>query len=75
VGDRKGMEDEKERESVSNPRDVPSNSSAVVAPSCRVYVTASVCLSRRSTAAATCGRFAAELGHVQHPAIDSCRCG
>ena len=36
----------------------------MVAPSCRVYVTASVCLSRRSTAAATCGRFAAELGLV-----------
>ena len=32
----------------------------------------SVCLSRRSTAAVTCGWFAAELGRVQHISIDSC---
>ena len=43
---------------------------------CRVYVSVgvrpSVCLSRRSTAAATCCCFAAELGRGQHISIDSC---
>jgi len=34
----------------------------------------SVCLSHRSTAAATCGWFAAELGRVKLISIDSCRC-
>ena len=34
----------------------------------------SVCLSHRSTAAATCGWFAAELGRVKLISTDSCRC-
>jgi len=40
-----------------------------------VYVTIhcpSVCLSRRSTAAATCGWFAAELGRGRQTSIDQC---
>ena len=39
----------------------------------RVSVRPSVCLSRLSTAAVTCGRLAAELGCVQRIQIDSCR--
>ena len=39
----------------------------------RVSVRLSVCLSRRSTAAATCGRFAAERGRGQQMSIDACR--
>jgi len=43
----------------------------------RVSVTVgspSVCLSRRSTAAAACGWLAAELGRGQQTSIDSCGC-
>jgi len=39
----------------------------------RSGVRPSGCLSRRSTAAATCGWFAAELGREQQISIDSCR--
>jgi len=39
----------------------------------RSGVRPSVCLSRRSTAAATCGVFAAEVGRVQRISTDSCQ--